>query len=74
MLFLKEPKERKLNCHQEEVAQKAARKIIRVQTRLAGWLNKRTEHFTTAQKHLLLLAISAIFSGISLYLIFNSFN
>lgn len=74
MLFLKDPNQRELNPHQEAIAQKVARKIIKVQAQVAMWLNKKTAKFSRVQKQIMLLIISTIFSGISLYLIFNSIS
>lgn len=61
-----------LSPRQEDLAQRIAGGIINVQRRIATYLNCKTAHYSKAQKEILLLAISVIFSGISLYLIFTA--
>ncbi|MDB5013254.1 MAG: hypothetical protein JWQ25_1456 [Daejeonella sp.] len=65
---------RKMSESQLEVAQKIAGYILTIQGRIALYLNQRTAHYTTRQKYLLLMFISFLFSGISLYLIIKSIN
>ena len=57
---------------QDKLAEKLAGKIISVQLKVANFLNKRTQHYSRTQKEVLLIGLSAFFSAICLYLIFNS--
>ncbi|MBC8053813.1 MAG: hypothetical protein H7Y13_12180 [Sphingobacteriaceae bacterium] len=65
-----EPKQ-KLKLGQDALAQKVAGGILRIQLRIANYLNRKTAHFSKIQKEILLLCFSLVFSLISLYLIFK---
>lgn len=60
------------NINQDHLARKIADCIIRTQFKVANYLNLKTGHFSKVQKEILLLAISALFTGVSLYLIFQA--
>ena len=71
MIF--EPKNNKqLTAKQADVANKIAERILLTQIRIAGFLNKRTAHFSKFQKEVLLIIISLLFSGVSIYLLVKS--
>lgn len=72
MLFMKNLNDKKLSGKQEDLAQRMAAKIIKLQLSIARWLNVKTAHFSKVQKEIFLLVISAVFGAISLYLIFHS--
>ncbi|WP_207428922.1 hypothetical protein [Pedobacter sp. SYSU D00535] len=72
MLFVKNLNDQKLSRKQEDLAQRIAEKIIKLQLSIAGWLNVKTANFSKVQKEIFLLVISAFFGAISLYLIFHS--
>ena len=68
-----EPKDRKtLTANQADLANKIAKRILLAQIKIASFLNKRTEHYTKFQKEVLLIIISLLFSGVSVYLLIKS--
>ncbi|RZL46406.1 MAG: hypothetical protein EOP00_15110 [Pedobacter sp.] len=75
MLFKKKfSKPTEEGLHQSMIAKKIADRIIKSQMNAAEYLNKKTAHFSTKQKQLLLLGICLFFTAISMYLIINSIN
>ncbi|MDB5119751.1 MAG: hypothetical protein JWN56_969 [Sphingobacteriales bacterium] len=56
----------------EAAANRIAGKILRVQNRTATFLNAKTAHYSKCQKQILLLIISTVFGGVSVYLIFQA--
>lgn len=71
-MFQRKDSNRKLSARQDALAQKIANGIVSCQRDLATFLNRRTAHFSRAQKQALLVAISIFFSGICLFLIFTA--
>lgn len=71
-MFQRKDSNRKLSVRQDALAQKIANGIVSRQRDLATFLNRRTAHFSMAQKQALLVAISVFFGGICLFLIFTA--
>lgn len=71
-MFQRKDSNRKLSVRQDALAQKIANGIVSRQRDLATFLNRRTAHFSRAQKQALLVAIIVFFSGICLFLIFTA--
>jgi len=61
-----------LTVNQADLANKIAKRILLAQIKIADFLNKRTAHFTKFQKEVLLIIISLLFSGASIYLLIKS--
>ncbi|MGN8068403.1 hypothetical protein [Mucilaginibacter sp. 22184] len=57
---------------QEELAGKIAGRIVRLQVRIAGYLNNRTKHFTRKRKLLLLIVFCLLFAAVNLWLLISS--
>ena len=75
MLFKKKfSKPTEEGIHQAMIGKKIADQIIQSQMKVAGYLNKKTAHFSKMQKQLLLLGICLFFTAISIYLIISSIN
>jgi len=74
MAFTRKASNGRLSPAQEAAAVKIAARIIKTQVKVANYLNHKTAHFSRLQKTVLLLTLSALFSAISLYLIFNAIN
>lgn len=71
-MFLMKKKAVPKNIDQDVTARRIANQIIKLQGRIAEFLNTKTAHYTTSQKQILLLIISIFFSAVSLYLIFKA--
>jgi hypothetical protein len=57
----------------DALAVKIAGRIIRKQTRIAGYLNRKTQYWNKASKTTALCLFCLLFGGISLYFILKSF-
>jgi hypothetical protein len=72
MFFNRKETQKRSFPEHDKLAGKLAGKIISVQLKIAWFLNKKTQHYSRIQKEVLLVSISAFFSAVCLYLIFNS--
>jgi hypothetical protein len=66
-LFWKRRKRRALTAKQENAANRMASAIVRRQTRLANYLNRKTQYWNKASKLLLLALLILLLGGFSLY-------
>lgn len=73
-LFWKSGKRKPLSARQEKAAGRIASGIIRRQTQIAGYLNRKTQHWNWASKIILLLLICLLFGGVSLWLLIRACN
>lgn len=71
-MFFNKKKAPQKNVDQDVAARKIADQIIKMQIRIADFLNAKTAHYTKSHKQILLFILSVFFSALSLYLIFNS--
>ena len=58
-----------LTARQEALAEKIATAIVRRQTRIASYLNRKTAYWDKSSKIIALALFSLVFGGISLYLL-----
>ncbi len=56
----------------EALAERIAGRIIRRQSKIAGYLNKKTQHWNKASKLFALLAFCLVFGSLCLYLTLKS--
>ncbi|SEN05844.1 hypothetical protein SAMN05192574_102323 [Mucilaginibacter gossypiicola] len=56
----------------DALARHIADQIIRIQTRLANVLNRKTQHWNKTSKLIALAAFMIVFGGLSIYLIIKS--
>lgn len=61
-----------INPKAEALAIRIAGSIIRRQTRIAGYLNRKTQHWNRASKIIALLLFMLLFGGMCLYFIIKS--
>ncbi|MDO3641514.1 hypothetical protein [Mucilaginibacter sp. L3T2-6] len=73
-LFWKRSKHKPLSARQEKAAGRIASVIIRRQTEIAGYLNRKTQYWNRASKLILLLLICLVFGGVSLWLLLRACN
>lgn len=66
-LFWKRNKRRGLTTKQAHVAAQIASAIIGKQTRLANYLNRKTQYWNKASKLLMLALIALLLGGFSVY-------
>lgn len=71
-LFLKRSKNKELTARQEALAGKVASALIRRQTQVAGYLNRKTQYWNRASKLIALALFCLIFGGLSLYLLLSN--
>lgn len=71
-LFRKRSKSRALTARQEVLAGKVAAAIVNRQTRVANYLNRKTQYWNKSSKIIALALFSLVFGGISLYLLFTN--
>ena len=57
----------------EALAERIAGRIIRRQSRIAGYLNRKTQYWNKASKLIALLLFCLLFGSLCLYLIIKSF-
>jgi hypothetical protein len=62
------------NIRQEETAGKIAARIIRVQTRMADYLNSKTRNLSAQAKLMLFVLFCAAFAAINLYLLIQAIH
>jgi hypothetical protein len=72
MNLFKRKKPAVINPKAEALAIRVAGGIIRRQTRLANYLNRKTQHWNRASKLIALMLFIGVFGGICLYLIIKS--
>lgn len=65
-------KQKTLNPKAAALAERIAGGIIRRQTRLAGYLNRKTQHWNNASKLIALALFVLLFGGVCLYFIIKS--
>jgi hypothetical protein len=56
----------------DTLAERIAGRIIRRQTKIANYLNRRTQHWNSTSKLIALLLFSLLFSSICFYFIIKS--
>lgn len=66
-LFWKRNKRRGLSAKQENAANRIASAIVRGQTRLANYLNRKTQYWNQASKLILLALLIVLLGGFNLY-------
>ena len=71
-LFWKRRKRRELTARQERFAGKVALTIIQKQTRLANYLNRKTQYWNKTSKITALVLFCLVFGGLSLYLLIKA--
>lgn len=71
-LFLKQSKNKALTVRQEAWAGKMASVIIRRQTQVAAYLNRKTAYWNKSSKLIALALFCIVFGGMSLYLLFTN--
>ncbi len=71
-LFWKRTKSKALTVRQERLAGRVAAAIVRRQSQVAGYLNRRTQHWNRASKIIALVLFSLAFGGMSLYLLLRA--
>jgi hypothetical protein len=71
-LFRKRNKRRALTDRQERLAGRVALAIVRRQTQVANYLNRKTAYWNRASKIIALLLFSLVFGGLSLYLLIKA--
>lgn len=71
-LFRKKSRHRALTPGQEALAGKVASAIVRKQTQVAGYLNRKTHHWNRASKLIALALFCLVFGGLSLYMLLNN--
>ncbi|MFA6084658.1 hypothetical protein [Mucilaginibacter sp.] len=74
MNFFKRKKAAAINPKAEALAIRIADSIIGRQTRIAAYLNRKTQHWNRASKIVALLLFTLLFGAICLYFIIKSFN
>lgn len=65
-------KQRTLNPRQTAFAERIASGIIRRQTRMAAYLNHKTQHWNRSSKLIALLLFCVLFGGLCFYFIIKS--
>ncbi|MCR8556939.1 hypothetical protein KXD93_04770 [Mucilaginibacter sp. BJC16-A38] len=71
-LFWKRTKSRVLTDRQELLAGRVAAAIVRRQTRVANYLNRKTQYWNRTSKLVALALFCLVFGGISLYLLLKA--
>jgi hypothetical protein len=71
-LFWKSAKSRVLTERQERLAGRIAAAIVRRQTRVADYLNRKTQYWNRSSKLIALFLFCLVFGGISLYLLLRA--
>jgi len=66
-------KQKTLNARQTAFAERMAAGIIRRQTKVAGYLNRRTQHWNRTSKLIALALFILLFGGASLWFIIHAF-
>jgi hypothetical protein len=72
MRLFKRKKRTTTNLKAEALAARVAGHIIRRQTKIANYLNRKTQHWNQASKFVALLLFCLLFGGICTYLIIKS--
>ncbi len=72
MGLFKKRKRRPLTGRQERLAARVALAIVRRQTRVAGYLNRKTAYWNKSSKIIALVLFSLVFGGLSLYLLIKA--
>jgi hypothetical protein len=71
-LFWKRNRNKALTVRQERLAERVAFEIVRRQTRIANYLNGKTQHWNHTLKIIALILFSLAFGGVSLYLLIKA--
>jgi len=71
-IFWKQRKSRPLTLRQERFADRIGLAIVRRQTQVANYLNRKTAYWNRASKIIALVLFSLVFGGISLYLLIKA--
>lgn len=71
-LFWKRNRNKALTVRQEKLAERVALGIVRKQTRIANYLNRKTQHWNRASKIIALILFSLVFGGVSVYLLIKA--
>jgi hypothetical protein len=71
-LFWKRTKGRVLTDRQEHLAGRVAAAIVRRQTQVADYLNRKTQYWNRSSKLIALAVFCLVFGGISLYLLLKA--
>lgn len=69
MGLFRKKRNKTLTARQEALANKVASALIRRQNQVAGYLNRKTQHWNKASKITALVLFCLVFGGISLYLL-----
>lgn len=72
MGLFKKHKHRRLSDRQEKLAGRLASAIVRRQTQVAGYLNRKTQYWNKNSKIIALVIFSLVFGGLSLYLLIKA--
>jgi hypothetical protein len=71
-LFWKRNRNKALTIRQERLAERIALGIVHKQTRIANYLNAKTQHWNRASKIIALTLFSLALGGVSLYLLIKA--
>jgi hypothetical protein len=71
-IFWKRNRHKLLTDRQERLAARVALGIVRRQTQVADYLNRRTQYWNRSSKLIALVVFCLVFGGISLYLLLKA--
>lgn len=57
----------------DALAERVAGRIVRVQRRVAGWLDRKTQHWNKTSRLIALFLFCLLFGGFSLWLLISAF-
>lgn len=73
-IFWKRNKNRALTARQEKTADRIAAALIRRQTQVAAYLNRKTAYWNGTSKLIALILFCLLFGGFCLYLLIKACN
>ena len=71
-IFWKRDRHRVLTDRQERLAARVAANLIRRQTKIANYLNRKTQYWNKSSKVIALILFCLAFGGVSLYLLIKA--